>query len=135
GESTSLEAPGPAPPPRGNPHVTRLLAGTAALLVPNFLAGPLGLFDVGGGRGLLWFTDLDTLVFDAALVFAILSVVAAGAGSLRRPLLWLVAPLTIVLGGLLAYSVTNVGTLFRLRAMVYTGIVLIPLAAARSEPS
>ena len=46
----------------------RLVSGFAALLLPHGLANKLGLISVGGGRGLWWFADLDTVLFDGLVV-------------------------------------------------------------------
>ena len=106
----------------------RLLLGAAALVVPRTLGERLGLFDIGGGRGLLWFTEIDTLTFDSVLVFAIWRLFAAPAW--RNALTWLLLVTILIVAVPLVYSVSNFGTLFRLREMIYLGLLLIPIAAA-----
>lgn len=108
-------------------RVERLLLGAAALVVPRTLGERLGLFDIGGGRGLLWFTEIDTLTFDAVLIFALWALFAVPAW--RNALVWLVLLTTLIVGATLAYSISNFGTLFRLREMIYLGVLLIPIAA------
>lgn len=117
----------------------RLLSGAAAMLIPQSIARRLGLIDVGDGRGLMWFTDLDTLVFDAILLATIVLVIRSGRrAGLGNGALWMIVLTTVVLAVALVYVVTNFGTLFRLRAMVFTGLALIPLTmfcSFRVEPA
>jgi ketosteroid isomerase-like protein len=116
------------------PRVVRALAGTAALLLPRIVGEALGLVHVRGGRGMLWFAEIDTLVFDAVLLLALLALAARSAAPWRNPLTWLVLLTTVLIFGPLAYTIGNFGTLFRLREMIYVGLLLVPLAvAARGE--
>jgi ketosteroid isomerase-like protein len=112
------------------PRVVRALAGTAALLLPRSLGEALGLVHVRGGRGMLWFAEIDTLVFDAVLLLALLALAARTAAPWRNPLTWLVLLTTALIFGPLAYTIGNFGTLFRLREMIYVGLLLVPLAVA-----
>lgn len=120
--------------PAGQSRPVRLFAGAAALVIPTLLCERLGIFDVGGGRDLLWFADLDTLVFDAVLILALRALVAARATAWRNPLIWLVLLATLMIAAPLVYSVSNFGTLFRLREMIYLGVVLLPIAAGEYQP-
>lgn len=107
----------------------RFVAGAAATALPRAIASRLHLVEIGGGRSLWWFVEIDTLVFDAVLLIALwMIVVNFRRGSVRNGVFWLVAGMTLLLGASLVYTVTNFGTLFRLRAMIYTGMALIPLA-------
>jgi ketosteroid isomerase-like protein len=125
--------PSPAAPVVAPSHLQRLLAGTEALVVPATLGKRLGLFDVGAGRGLLWFADIDTVIFDLALVFALWALFAASAAAAwRNPVTWLILLTTFLIAPPLAYSISNFGTLFRLREMIYLGLLLIPIAAAEN---
>ena len=63
---------------------SRLFTGYVAMIVPHVIAERLGLIHVGGGRGLWLFADVDTLVFDAVLLFAF-SLVSYGSGSDSAP--------------------------------------------------
>lgn len=108
----------------------RLLAGGVAILLPSGIAKEMGLLEMGGGRGFWWFTDLDSIVFDLMLIVAIAYIVRRGQwGTLRNPIFWFV----LLVAGVvvpIAYIITNYGTLFRLRAMLFVTIALIPLAIA-----
>jgi hypothetical protein len=110
----------------------RLLIGTACVIIPRSVGERLGIFHIGGGQGFFWFTDIDTLLFDAILLSAIIAVVTRRSRSYRNPLLWLLVLLTLLVTLPLAYTITNYGTLFRLRAMIYVGLALTPLALAAS---
>jgi len=113
----------------------RFLAGAAVLVLPRSAGEWLGLFHIRGGRGMMWFAELDTIVFDLVLLCALLALVARSSAPWRNPLTWLVLLITLLIFGPLAYSISNFGTLFRLREMIYVGLLLVPLAvAARSEP-
>ncbi len=110
---------------------TRLMTGAIALLVPRTIASSQGLLDIRGGKGLFWFTDLDTIAFDIVVLFALGFFVARIRwATLRNPAFWFVGVLIVLVGVPLIYTITNFGTLFRLRMMVYTAAALIPLALA-----
>jgi hypothetical protein len=113
-------------------RAARLLSGVAVTVLPRTIGEPLGLFHIAGGRGMLWFTELDTLIFDLSLLLAIATIVIHFRTSLRNPLTWFVVLLTFLVGGPLVYSITNYGTLFRLREMIFLGLLFIPLAVATS---
>lgn len=117
-------------PERAVSAATRLLMGAASIVMPRTIGERLGLFHIGGGQGMFWFTEIDTLVFDLALLVAIIAVARRGLLSWRNPLVWLLALPTLLAGVPLGYVITNYGTLFRLREMVYIGLALIPLALA-----
>jgi hypothetical protein len=108
----------------------RLLTGTACVIVPRSVGERLGLFHIGGGQGLFWFTDVDTLMFDAILLWAVIAVAMRLSASWRNPLVWLLGLLLLLVTLPLAYTITNYGTLFRLRAMIYVGLALTPLVLA-----
>jgi hypothetical protein len=107
-------------------------SGVAAVIVPQRVGEWLGLFAIHGGRGMMWFTEIDTIVFDVVLVFALAALTAHFGASVRNPIVWLVVMLTILVGAPLVYTVTNFGTLFRLRDMLYVAILLIPISVASS---
>jgi hypothetical protein len=110
-------------------HAARGLAGAAAMILPRTIAQWLGILDVRGGRGLWVFVEIDTIVFDVVLIFCVVSIIGAlHRRELRSPVFWLILIVTIVMGGLIAYTVSNFGTLFRHREMVLLGLVLLPLA-------
>ncbi|MEA2327571.1 MAG: hypothetical protein QOE68_2530 [Thermoanaerobaculia bacterium] len=136
----AVSAPAPAPPvpkktavaERPASTTTLLLTGAASVVVPRSIGERLGLFHIGGGQGMFWFTELDTIIFDIILLFAILALVSRRSVSVRNPLVWFLALLTLLAGVPLAYAITNYGTLFRLREMIYIGMALTPLALATS---
>jgi hypothetical protein len=113
-------------------RTTRLLAvGVAALVLPVSVGQELGLLRVGGGRNLWAFVELDTIAFDLVLLFAI-AYCARWLLRGHRP-----TPLFVMFGIVLAatalpmaYTVTNFGTLFRLREMIYVLAAVLPLTLA-----
>jgi len=126
----------PAPPPRqeiepqADSVPARLLTGVASVVMPRSIGERMGVFRIGGGQKMFWFTDLDTIVFDFIALFAVLAMAAGRFLSLRNPLVWFLALLTVLAGLPLAYAITNYGTLYRLREMIYIGLALTPLAVA-----
>ena len=116
-----------------------IVAGTLAMLVPQTIAKQLGLLDVRGGRGMMWFADLDTVVFDALLLLVVyVSIRHMRSASLRNPLFWLVTMVFATLAVAMVFTVTNFGTLFRLRTMVFAAAAVLPLTlslAAGREPA
>ena len=97
--------------------------GMALLLVPISLVQATAGIAIGGGRGLLHVTDLDTIFLDAAMasMLALLWTRRRAIGD-RLPLVVIGLVLSGVTAVLLGYSVTNFGTLWRMRP-----IVMIPL--------
>ncbi len=140
----SAENPGPTGPPsraeeRAAPARVamvpssaggRLAAGTAALFVPRSALDRVGWVEIRGGRGLFWFTDLDTLVFDGLVGLVLVMAVRRRRSARRQPLVWFLAVMAAAIAILMAYTVSNFGTLFRLRSMAFIGIALLPLAFA-----
>ncbi|HUO84164.1 MAG TPA: hypothetical protein VM534_03530, partial [Thermoanaerobaculia bacterium] len=101
------------------------------LVLPRAVVTGIGLAEIGGGRGLWLFAELDTLYFDAFLLIVLIMSYQAGRGVLRDPM-WITLMVTTMMVWIpLAYVVTNYGTLFRLRELVFVLIALIPLAADR----
>ena len=125
-----VESPSSASPTRiPQTFADRLTTGFSATFLPRFLAQPLGLVRIGGGRGFWWFADVDTIVFDLVLLFATFRCVRALRGSTARatPLFVLVVLVFVFTAGPLIYTVNNFGTLFRLRQMLYVLAVAAPL--------
>ena len=118
-------SPVPSPPPT---FASRMLSGVAATFLPRVVGQALGLVRVGGGRGQWIFAELDTIAFDAALLFAIVYI----ARSRRRvtPLFGMVLLVLIVTAGPMIYTVANFGTLFRLREMLYFLVAILPVTLA-----
>jgi hypothetical protein len=121
--------------PQPRSRLLRLLSGVSATVLPRTIGESLGLFHIAGGRGMLWFTELDTLIFDLSLLLAVAAVATHFRASVRNPLTWFVVMLTLLVGGPLVYSITNYGALFRLREMIYLGLLLIPLATVTAAPA
>jgi hypothetical protein len=110
-------------------------AGLAALFLPRTIGQALGLVRIGGGRGFWLFVELDTLFFDAVLLFAIIYCARSLRGRKSRvtPLFVLLAIAFLATAGPLVYTVTNFGTLFRMRQMLYVIIAVLPLTLAARE--
>lgn len=114
----------------------KLVAGVAAMFMPRVLAQAFGLIRIGGGRGFWLFAELDTIVFDAVLLFAVVFCVRALRTYARvTPLFILLVMLFLLTAVPMLYTVTNFGTLFRLREMVYLLGALIPLTVALKHPT
>ncbi|MEK6372944.1 MAG: hypothetical protein AABO58_09620 [Acidobacteriota bacterium] len=139
-----------APPPRSAPQPAiselaeqspdpmpestsgRLLSGFAALLLPRTVAVRLGLVSIGGGRGLWWFAEADTLLFDLMMVVtAALLVAALRRGAWRDSFVWYLILASAGISVALAYAVSNYGTLFRHREMLVATVALLSLAFGR----
>ena len=114
----------------------RFVTGLAATVVPRAIAQKAGLIRVEGGRGFWLFAELDTFVFDIALLFAIFYCVRQLVRTRGRmnAMFVQVALLLLLIGVPLIYTVNNFGTLFRLRQMIFLAICLLPVAlAARGD--
>lgn len=108
---------------------SRLIPGLVAMLIPRVVAMPLGLVSIEGGRGLWLFADTQTIIFDVLVVFAIVAIVrAARARRLSEPMLWQLVVLSLLVGLAQAYTVSNFGTLFRHRDMIFVTLALLPFA-------
>jgi hypothetical protein len=116
--------------------LARLVAGTAAMILPRQIASALGVVNIHGGHGLWFIVEVDTLAFDAVLLFAIVSIV----GAFRRPrfvapVFWMILIVTGAMAVILVYTVSNFGTLFRHREMILLGLALLPIAALQVSGS
>lgn len=109
----------------------RVAAGVVATFIPRTIAEAAGAISIGGGHGLWLIVDADTLLFDAVLVLAL----AASWRLLRRrylsPALIAVAASCCLITGAIIYTVTNFGTLFRLREMILVECCMLPLVMDR----
>jgi hypothetical protein len=110
--------------------------GLTAMFIPRFIAQALGFFEIGGGRGLWFFAELDTIFFDATILALLICLLRYGRRSTwADATVWQVALTTLLTAGALAYVITNFGTLMRHRAMVFAGVcVLLVLVGSRREP-
>lgn len=103
--------------------------GLVVFFVPISLVEIISGIDVGGGRGLLHVTDVDTVFLDGAILsmFALLWTRRHAIGN-RLPLVVLGVILFATAAVLLGYSVTNFGTLWRLRPMVVVPLWVLAVA-------
>lgn len=114
----------PGPMLVGHPLAT----GVTATFVPRAVAQAAGLVHIGGGRGFWLVAEIDTLLLDAVIVVAI--VLCVRARRITAAFVFL-ALLFVMTGGPMVYTVTNFGTLFRLRQMLYVMAILLPLTLPR----
>ena len=131
GGATNIAAVQPSAP--GLPSRLRaIVMGLTSMFVPLSVLRALGLVAVSGGTAMMALGDLDTLFFDA--VFATVVVLIWRMHRELRPnpaFLTFAACLVLLLCALMGYTVTNVGTLVRLRLMVLVPLVTMPLAFSR----
>lgn len=119
-------------PPLPETRRQRILAGAAALLLPRSVAVKLELVSIGGGRGMWWFAELDTILFDIVLLIVLGLVLASlRRGAWRDPFVWYLILVSGGIAGALAYTISNYGTLLRHRGMVVATVVLLALAVRR----
>lgn len=115
---------------------SQVIAGFAAMFLPRTIAQALGLVHIGGGRGFWSFVEIDTLAFDFVVLFAIIY----GARSVRRgkaritPLFVLLVLVFMMTAAPMIYTVSNFGTLFRLRQMLYLIAAIAPVTLAPRAP-
>jgi len=110
--------------------------GLLVFFVPISLLETMAGLDIGGGRGLLHLTDIDTVLMDVAIlsVFALTWTRRRTIGT-RLPIVLFSAILFGTAVILLAYSVTNFGTLWRLRPMAVMPLWALTIAlSSRPEP-
>jgi hypothetical protein len=129
--------PGPSPPalvdrPSGpGTHLGRVLLGLALLFVPISALQATSAVAIPGGRGLLVFTDLDTLFIDATVVAGLVLLYRRwDMARAQRAYVCFLLVLSGTLAVLMAYVVTNFGTLVRLRMMAIVPLWLVALAAS-----
>ena len=109
-----------------------LAIGLSTLFVPMSVLRGLSIVTFAGGRGMLSLTDVDTLFLDLTLVVGAL-ILIRGWADMRSNLPYVVfsVSLTLLLTILMAYVVTNYGTLIRLRLMLAVPVWVLPLAMCR----
>ncbi len=119
----------PSITPASTTATARLIAGFAATFLPRLVAQSLGLIRVGGGRGLWLFAELDTIVFDLVLIYAMVSCARALRRKTARVTPLFVFLLIVFAGtaGPMIYTVNNFGTIFRLRQMMYVMAAILPI--------
>jgi hypothetical protein len=113
-----------------------LAVGLAAMFIPISLLRATSIVSFDGGRGLLAITDLDTIFLDLTLIaVAVVMVQARPVGRYNIALIVFVVTLAVIAAVVVAYVVTNFGTLFRLRLLAAVPAWLVPLALAIDQPS
>jgi len=125
------EGPSVSSAPASQSVAPRLTTGLVAAFLPKFLGEGLGLVNIGGGRGYWLFAELDTIVFDLLILFALFTSIRALRQGRRPAALFVMLMLVLVMTALpMVYSVTNFGTLFRLRQMLYFLVAMLTIDAA-----
>ncbi|MEO8378950.1 MAG: hypothetical protein ABI779_04725 [Acidobacteriota bacterium] len=120
----------------GNPSpVRRWIGGLIATILPHAVIEHLSFMTIGGGRGLFWFADLDTVVFDVVVFLSIFLILRRWrVASLSNAALWLVLLTAIFVAVPLLYAITNFGTLLRFRGMILVLFAMAPLVSYRGAP-
>jgi hypothetical protein len=115
-------------------RVRAAATGILLLFVPASLVLELSSTDFTIGRGLLFITDVDTVVQDLLLV-AVIAVLLRERTAARENLPFIVfaALLACVVALSLAYVVVNYGTLIRLRLIVAVPLWMLALAASNRQ--
>lgn len=113
-------------------RVRGVVMGLATMFVPLVVLRVLGLVSVAGGAAMMALGDLDTLFFDAVFI-AVVTLSWRMYRDQRPNIAYLTyaVGLVVLLCVLMGYTVTNVGTLVRLRLMVLVPLVTMPLAFSR----
>lgn len=108
--------------------------GLATLFIPIAVLRALSIVEIPHSI-LMTFADVDTLFLDLTLLL-VGGMVARGWRDSRNGWAYLLfsAALGLSLAGLMAYIVTNVGTLVRLRLMLAVPLWTLPFALPRSGP-
>lgn len=111
--------------------------GLGLLSVPISLLQAVSGITVSGGRGLLHITDLDTVFLDVT-VAAMVGLVWTRRRAIRSrlPIVVVGSILSVTTAVLLGYSVTNFGTLWRMRpmAIIPLWVMAVALPGRVDEP-
>ena len=131
GGATNI-AEAPAGAPGATSRLRGVAMGLATMFVPLVVLRTLGLVAVSGGAAMVALGDVDTLFFDAVFV-AVVYLTWRMSRELRpnTAFLTFAVGLVLLLCVLMGYTVTNVGTLIRLRLMVLVPLITMPLAFSR----
>lgn len=112
------------------------LLGVAAMFVPISLLKAAHIVEIAGGRGLLFVADLDTLFLDAtAIAVAWLLIRERRALGRDRAYLCVCLLMFALVTLMLAYVVTNLGLLVRLRVIAFVPLWMATLAISRARPA
>lgn len=115
--------------------------GVAYMFVPMSALLAAGFVEFTGGRGILFVTDIDSLFIDVSVIGVIVMLWRRRRYARSSlPQLCFSTTVLFVSALLMAYVVTNYGTLFRLRLLILVPLWLVPMAlvppvtgAARSD--
>jgi hypothetical protein len=114
--------------------VTDSAWGLADMFVPMSALLAIGVVEFTGGRGILVITDVDTAFIDVtALLVLLLAWRRRRAIRDALPQFCFLLTLVLVTALLLAYVVTNYGTLFRLRLLPMVPFWMLPLALPANQ--
>jgi hypothetical protein len=123
------EPPAPTPAAAAPSRAYALAVGMGLIFVPVTALRAMSIVHFSGGQGLLAIADLDTLFMDLTIVMAVALLVRhRSAVRDRLPYVCFAAALGLAATVLMAYIVTNFGTLFRLRLMAAAPLWMLPLA-------
>jgi hypothetical protein len=112
-------------------HLKAGTIGVAAEFIPISALKAVRLISFPGGRGLLPIADLDTVFLDLSVLISLGLVYRRRAAiGHRLPFVVGVLCLSLFSMGLLAYVVTNFGTLFRIKSMIGVPLWLLCIAVA-----
>jgi hypothetical protein len=113
----------------------RVISGFSATFLPRFVAQPLGLIRVGGGRGFWLFAEADTIVFDLVLIYVVICCARVLRDGTKHatPLFVMLILIFAFTAGPMIYTVNNFGTLIRLRQMLYIVAVVIPVTLRKGS--
>jgi hypothetical protein len=116
-------------------HVRAEMIGLAVEFVPISALKAASVVSFPGGRGLLPIADLDTVFLDVSVLASLTFLYRRRtAVDYRFPFVVFVLCLSLSTAGLLAYVVTNFGTLFRIKSMIAVPLWLLCLAVAPHRP-
>jgi hypothetical protein len=112
----------------------RLARGCAAMFVPISALQALSIVTFNGGHGLLFITDLDTIVLDLTVISALYILIVSAPPPWTLPAIVCLLVILALTTGVLAYVVTNFGTMFRLRLLALVPLWLLPAFAYAGPP-
>jgi hypothetical protein len=118
-------------------YLRRVITGLAVVFVPASALAAIGAIHIGGGRGLMWVADLDTLILDTFMLVSLALLWQRrrhiGDRQLAVTFALLLAAITALL---LGYVVTNFGTLWRMRPLIAMPLwVALAAVSTRDRPA
>jgi hypothetical protein len=112
----------------------RLGRGLASMFIPISVLREAGVVKFSGGRGLLFLTDIDTIMLDLSLILSFVLLFKIGRRTVPSVIMFGLL-VFLVTAFTMAYVVTNYGTLFRLRLLVAAPIWMLPAFAQKPDRS